>query len=223
MQLKTKLKIIFGIIAALVLFFSGFAAHAMLTKPEKYEVPEETVVEKTHFRTAFIEEVRTKQELITLEVDLSEEIVLDDSWTNWDIFKKNQQIEYKATGLFTVDLGEIEDDSILIDDERKIVQVKLSAPTVKSVQLDEDKTEYFAVENGLLRSTSEIKLTASEQQKLMKQIKAVMLEEMNSLELTEQAKESARASVTHLYQSILQKVDAGDYTVEVIFDEKLDR
>ncbi len=216
----------------MVLFLGGFDVHKMLSKNEadKSLVPiymeapptKSTIVEKTNIRTAFIEEIKTRQELITLEVELSEEIVLDDTWIDWDIFKKNQQIIYKGTGLFTVDLGAIEEDSILIDDERKIVQVKLSSPTIKLIQIDENKTEYFAVENGLLRSSSEIKLTTSEQQTLMLQIKAAMLEEMNSEELTEQAKEDARTSIARLYQKILQEVGAGEYTVEIIFEKVLD-
>lgn len=225
MIIKTITKFVIGSAMVLVIFAGGFILSSASQKPDEVRVPvyieqppqEATIVEKTHFRDSLIENITAKQELITLEVDLSEEIVLDDTWINLDIFKKNQRIIYKGVGLFTVDLSEINGDSILVDDGRKIVQVKLSPPSVKSVQIDENRTEYFTVENAIFRSSKEVKLTSSEQQTLMLQVKSTMLEKMNEVELLSSAEDSARESISSLFGAILNELDAGDYTLEVIF------
>jgi hypothetical protein len=45
-------------------------------------------------KETLVNEIQQKQELITMEIQMTEKITLDDSWGNLSIFKKVQSINY---------------------------------------------------------------------------------------------------------------------------------
>lgn len=181
------------------------------TIPEVQEVPKKLITEET-----LVNEIHQKQELITMEIQMTEKVILNDSWGNVEAFKKVQSINYAATGTYIVDLASLKADNINVDDKAKKVNVKVAAPVVKGVSITEEKTEYQTPENGLLRF-GEIKLTPEENQLLLINVKDKMLTKMSEQNFILQAKNASEQTIKALIQSIISNKTTEPYNIEIQF------
>jgi hypothetical protein len=179
--------------------------------PDVQEISKKFMTEET-----LVNEIQRKQELITLEVQMTEKVTLNDSWGSLDIFKKLQSISYSGTGTYTVDLSSLKAENITIDDKLKKVTVKVAPPNIKGVSINEEKTEYQTPENGLLRF-GEIKLTPEENQMLIRNVKERMLNKMSEQDFTSEAKASTERTIKDLIQSIVLSKTTEAYNIEVLF------
>lgn len=199
-------------------FFLGYKA---FVKPEKsketWVVPNiQNISKKFITEETLVNEIHQKQELITLEIDMTEKVILDDSWGSLGIFKKVQSVNYAGTGIYTVDLSNLKAENINIDDKAKNVMVNVAPPAVKTVSIAEDKTEYQTPENGLLRF-GEIKLTLEENQMLLSNVKDKMLKKMSEQDFTSQARNSSEKTINTLIQSIIANKTSEPYTIQIQF------
>lgn len=173
----------------------------------------EALNQKLRLEAAIIESVHTKKELITLEVDVSDTVEWDDSWGSLDIFHKSQRIRFYGTGLYVTDLAQITSDDIRADPEQEILTVSLPKPAMKSVTIDEDKSEYESVEKGWFRFGN-IQLTPEQYNAMYATVKAHMEKQLESPELYQQAEISAQAAAQEIFQLLVNTLDKG-YTVQV--------
>lgn len=180
--------------------------------PDVQEISKKFMTEET-----LVNEIQRKQELITLEVQMTEKVILSDSWGSLDIFKKLQSINYSGTGTYTVDLSSLKAENITIDDKLKKVTVKVAPPTIKGVSINEEKTEYQTPENGLLRF-GEIRLTPEENQMLLQNIKEKMLGKMSEQDFTSEANASTEKTICDLIQSIVLSKTTEAYSIEILFN-----
>jgi hypothetical protein len=199
-------------------FFLGYKAFVSPQKTtETWVVPNVQDISKRFItEEALVNEIHQKQELITLEIQMTENVTLSNSWGNLEIFKKVQGINYSGTGSYTVDLSSLKAENIIIDDKNKNVNVKVASPTIKGVSISEEKTEYKTPENGLLRF-GEIKLTPEENQMLLSSVKDKMLKKMSEQDFTSQAKASSEKTIKNLIQSVISNKTAEPYNIEVQF------
>lgn len=161
-----------------------------------------------------LNELQNKQELIPLELDLTEKVTINDSWGNVDVFKKLQNVYLVAKGIYTLDLSQISSESIHLSDNKKSISIKAPRPLVKVITIDEQKTIYETTQNGILRF-GEIKLTPTEYQTLLSRAKTIMNEKMSSSELYDQAIKSSEWALKSFIKSILG--EETNYTVIVEF------
>lgn len=165
-------------------------------------------------KETLINEIHQKQELITMETQMSEKVTLDDSWGNLSIFKKVQNINYYGTGTYIVDLSTLNPENIQIDNNKKEVTVKVSLPVIKSVNINEEKTEYQTPDNGFLRF-GEIKLTTEESQMMLKNVKDKMLKKMSEQDYVAQASKASEATLINIVQTILQNKTNDKYDINI--------
>lgn len=200
-------------------FFLSFRTFVLPQKSKKvWIVPDvQEISKKFMTEETLVNEIQRKQELITLEVQMTEKVILNDSWGSLDIFKKLQSINYAGTGTYTVDLSSLKAENITIDDKLKKVTVKVAPPTIKGVSINEEKTEYQTPENGLLRF-GEIKLTPEENQMILRNIKEKMLGKMSEQDFTSEAKASTEKTIRDLIQSIVLSKTTVAYSIEVLFN-----
>lgn len=98
-----------------------------------------------------INEVRNVNKIIPLEVELSESIVLDDSFGDLEVFKKSKKLTFFATCSYSMDLSKLNKNDIIIDKDKQSVTINLPNPEIFSININEDKTVYSEPELGILR------------------------------------------------------------------------
>lgn len=150
-----------------------------------------------------IKKIEQKQKLITTEVAISEKVTIDNSWGNLDILKKVQNISFTGTGIYSVDLSNLKNSNLSINNETKIITLKVSKPQIEAINIDDAKTEY-QTENGLLRF-GEIKLTPEEHETIMENVKKDMNKKMMENNYYNTALSNSKKSIRDMIKSILGK------------------
>jgi len=209
------------ILIVVCISFGFYIGYRLFVAPEKsketWVVPNlQDASKKFITEETLVSQIHQKQELITLEIDMTEKVTLDDSWGNLEIFKKVQSINYVGTGTYVIDLSTLKTENITIDNKDKKITVKSAAPTIKGVTVKEEKTEYQTPDNGLLRF-GEIKLTPEENQMLLRNVKDKMLKKMAEQEFFSQATTSSKSTLIGLIQNIIQNETKNSYNIEIQF------
>lgn len=216
-----KFKIKNTIILILLCTSIGFAlAYFFFISPLKDSKPAEVlypsnVSKKIITKDVLINDIHEKQELITLEVDLSEKMSIDDSWGSFPIFKKITNINYAGTGTYVLSLADIKPDNISMTG--KDITIKIPEPTAKSVNIDKDKTTFEPTENGLLRF-GDTKITPAENAELESAVQEKMLLKMQEPELLNKAKESSTKAVEDFLKSTLSDKVYNQYIIKIIYE-----
>lgn len=180
--------------------------------PDVQDISKKFITEET-----LVNQIHQKQQLITMEVEMSESVILDDSWGTLGIFKKVQNIKYYGTGTFAVDLYNISKNSIKVDNNSRKIYVKVPKPTIKSIIIQSEKTEYQTPENGLLRF-GEIEFSVEENQVLLDNIKEKMRKKLNEEEYIKEASENSKRTLEALIKGITGTSDSTSYEVSIEFE-----
>lgn len=174
------------------------------------------VFKKLKIKDVLVKDIHESQELITTEIILEDTITWDESWGNMDIFKKLQRIHISGTGIYTVDLKNINNESITVDNKLKIINVKIPSPKAKTVSIDEEKTKYESVEKGFLRF-GDIKLLPEEHQIIMQEAKEKMKSTMIDKKNYDKAKGNSEKILKELIKGITQGYIDDEYEISVTF------
>ena len=212
------------LIVAIIFVFGvkvGSTTESPDNKPQKISVSSgvsekevKEVEQKLNLKEIIAEGFVKKSELITSEVSLSQEVVWDESWGDLDMLKKSQTIGFYGKGIYAVDLSRITDEDIIIEpSDNTLITIKLDKPTVKSIEILNNKTSY-TYEKGLFRFGN-IEMTVQQSQLIEQEVKDKMLEKMQSEPLYSASLETARESVRDLFKNILSSVNEVNYIVSV--------
>ena len=172
-----------------------------------------TIIKKLKVEDAFINKVSQKQELITMEVELSQEVEWDDSWTE-NLFLKRQRITFFATGKYSTDLNTITAEDITYDHDRELIHLLIHKPEISSIEIDEMKTLIERTETGIFRF-GEVSLTSVEYNQILHMAKTQMRQAMLDGELMRQAEENTLNSVEALYSEFLESSGFGTYKIQL--------
>lgn len=173
---------------------------------------------KFQLQESIVNGMSKKMEFIPLEVDLTEKIIIDESWGQLAVFKKLQNIEYFGKGIYAIDLSTITKDSVIVDTNNNAITIYISKPFVKTCSLQEEKTLFQSTEKGLLRF-GEITLTSQEQMTINKEVNERMMERMKDKELNSKAMESSKIMIRDFVLSLSEALIPQPY--EVIIEFKL--
>lgn len=168
-------------------------------------------------RETLINQIQKKQELITLEMEMTEQISVDDSWGNLPVFKKIQNIDFSGTGIYTIDLSSLNNNNIDIDTKTKKITAKVPSPVVKDVSINEDKTKYEDTQKGLFRF-GELKLSPAEYQVIRSNVKEKMITKMGEQDLYKQALTTSSDTIKKLIEGIIQSETQEKYDINVEFN-----
>ncbi|NRS86680.1 hypothetical protein BD780_003905 [Clostridium tetanomorphum] len=165
---------------------------------------------------AIINKIHEKKELIIMEAELSDKVVLDDSWGNFAVFKKITYINFNGKGIYTVDLSKIKAENITMQPNIKTIYINVPKPEIKSITINEEKTSY-ETEKGILRF-GEITLSPAENQIMTQKVKERMKEKLSESDMINKALINTKKSIKEIILSVLNNKDS-DYTI-VVYIEK---
>ena len=171
------------------------------------------IIKNLKLEDAFVNKVMQKQELITMEVELSQEVEWDDSWTE-NLFSKKQRITFFSTGKYSTDLNTMTAEDVSYNHEQEIIRLSIQKPEISSIEIDEMKTLIERTETGIFRF-GEISLTSTEHNQILLAAKNQMRDAMLEEKLMKQAEENTIRSVQALYTDFLQASGFGNYKIQI--------
>lgn len=152
---------------------------------------------------SLLNEVKSVNKLIPLEIELTQSILIDKSYWDLDVFKKCKTITFFANCSYSVDFSTLNSKDILLDNENKNITIYIPKPEIFSININEDKTHYSEPELGLLRF-GDIQLSSEEFGNLRLQLHEAFKEKMlNDTELKTQAVTNTKQSLESLIFNLI--------------------
>ena len=197
-----------------ILFAQPPAPEVHYSTPEDLEEPAGPGYTALDFQNAVLGEASEHQELVVMEQPVQMTTTVTKSGLgNLSVFRKTKTITYYGTGVFTVDLKDLDKDHILVDEKKQTVTLKVPKPTLQYLEPDYEKTEFEDTDKGLL-AWGDLALTAEQQNEIEKSIDAQMREFLSQAEVQAQAEEFARMKVWDTFQPLVTAVSP-EYKVDV--------
>lgn len=159
-----------------------------------------------------INEIKNTNKIIPLEVNLSKTITIDKSWGDLDVFQKYKRIKFFANCSFYIDLSSLKEEDIIMDKNKKILNVTIPPPKIFTIDIIRDKTIYEDSSNGLLRF-GEVKLTSEEFELIQGEVYKSFEGTLNDTEIYEKALSNSKISLTNL----LKKFIDNDIEINISF------
>ena len=181
----------------------------------EYVVDNSAAIRRLVLEEAVINGFAGAQRLIVMDVDLSENVIIDASFASCDVFRIAQEVTFHATGVYTTDLGLLSTGDIIFDEYRRNIMVRLPRPVIDSIAIHEEHTIFHSVERGALRF-GDIRLTAAEQNEITRQVKESMRLRLQ-LDMMPQAEAYTKWSVEGLMRKFLAAADAQEYSITIVW------
>ena len=154
--------------------------------------------------------------LIVYTAELSEIVSMADE--GWGGFKWNstyQEAKYFGQAEYTVDLSQLSEEDFIVNNEQKILSVRIPYAVLSPINILNDKTQFKDTEKGWL-GPKEVKITSEELNKIMLEIEEKMKAQLIDENIMAKANEEAKVVVAELLTATIQAVDP-EFTVVVVF------
>lgn len=161
---------------------------------------------------SIINEIKSVNKIIPLEIDLSETIIIDKSWGEFSGFEKFKKIKFFATGSYSVDLSNISQKDIKVNKIKNEIELTLNPPEVFSIDLDNDKTIYEEVNNGIFRF-GDVTLTTEEYGVIEREVSNRFEKKMKDSEVYDKATLNTTLALEKLINEFTQSTSS----LKVIF------
>lgn len=130
-------------------------------------------------------------------------------------FEKSQKVSYTGLGRYLVNLDDLEESSVVDDEENKILTIKIGHAYLESVEIDPYKIKADEVEEGFF-ARGNIKLSVEDYNTIEKTIKSKMEEKLKTAQLGQEADEVALKMVKEIYEPVIKAIDE-EYEVRIEF------
>lgn len=154
--------------------------------------------------------------LIVYTAELSEVVSMADE--GWGGFKWNstyQEAKYFGQAEYTVDLSQLSEKDFIVNNEQKILTVRIPYAVLSPINILNDKTQFKDTEKGWL-GPKEVKMTSEELNKIMLEIEEKMKAQLIDENVMAKANEEAKVVVAELLTATIQAVDP-EFSVVVVF------
>ncbi len=154
--------------------------------------------------------------LIVYTAELSEVVSMADE--GWGGFKWNstyQEAKYFGQAEYTVDLSRLSEEDFIVNNEQKILTVRIPYAVLSPINILNDKTQFKDTEKGWL-GPKEVKMTSEELNKIMLEVEEKMKAQLIDENIMAKANEEAKIVVAELLTATIQAVDP-EFTVVVVF------
>ena len=177
-------------------------------------LPDETMgYSKFDFSNAILGESREKSDFVVLEQDVTVTSRVSQALANLALFEKSQIIRSYGTGVYTVDLSQLDEQDVSLDEAARSVTVVIPHARLSYVTVDVEKTEYEETKKALF-AFGEIKLTNEQLGLLQQSIEDAMRAELSTPEMLDEADAAAVEQVQKLFLPLVQPV-AAEYSVAI--------
>ena len=168
------------------------------------------------FKDAVAGKATKQKQLVVMEQDLHETTTFTQAGlANLSIFSMYKDVTYYATGVYTVDLQNIDQYHITVDDDTKTVTILIPHAVLQYVTPDLSKTEFEDTSKGDL-AFGDIELTAEEQNQLEQSVINTMTDTFNEETYTTLADKYAKLSTWEIFQPIVSSVSP-EYKADMKF------
>ena len=153
--------------------------------------------------------------LIIYTAQLSEAVSLaDEGWGGFKWTSTYQEAKYIGQAEYTVDLSRLSEEDFILNNELKILTVRIPYATLSPINILDDKSQFKDTEKGWL-GPKEVELTPEQHTALMLQVKEKMKAQLIDQDIIAKANEEAKHAVTELLSATVRSVDP-DFTVVVV-------
>lgn len=154
--------------------------------------------------------------LIVYTAELSETVSLANEGLGG--FKWNstyKEAVYHGTAEYTVDLSQLSGDDFIVNNEQKILTVRIPYAVLSPINILDDKTQFKDAEKGWL-GPKDVEMTPEDHSKLMVEVKEKMKAQLIDENIMTKANEEAKTVVSELLTATIQSVDP-EFTVVIVF------
>ena len=130
-------------------------------------------------------------------------------------FSKYQLITYNGKAVYTVDLSGLTADDITLDEETKVVTMKVPEPQLEPINIPSENIQFGEIEKGAL-AFGNIKLTPEQQAEVETEAKNRMLEKLEAENVAGEAKIAAEHSIWEIFQPMISNLSS-KYKLKVEF------
>lgn len=153
--------------------------------------------------------------LIVHTARLSETIsIASEGLGGWAWTSAYQEIVYEGDAQYTVDLSGLTEEDFLVNNEQKILTVRIPYAVLSPINIPADQIKFRDVESGWA-APKDIRLTAEESAQLMIQVSERMKAKLIDENIMAVANENAKTVVAELLAATVQAVDP-EFAVVVV-------
>ena len=117
--------------------------------------------------------------------------------------------------MYTVDLSTIRKGDIVVDDENKVITLRIPHATQEEINIPEDQIQFGDTTKGLL-AFGDIKMTIEQAAGVQREARNRMQQKLDDEKVLETADRFAILSVWEIYSPLIKNV-AKNYSLEVQF------
>lgn len=153
--------------------------------------------------------------LIVYTAHLSETIsIASEGLGGWEWTSAYQDIVYEGDAQYTVDLSQLSDEDFLVNNELKILTVRIPYAVLSPINIPADQIKFHDVQKGWA-APKDIRLTAEESAQLMIQVSNKMKAQLIDENIIVLANENAKIVVAELLSATVHSIDP-EFTVVVV-------
>ncbi len=168
------------------------------------------------FADAILGKNEQMKKLEVYETEISDAATITDTGlANLKMFTKSQIITYNGYATYTVDLSDIDNDSISFDEDNKEITLLIPHAKLEKINIPSEEIEFGDTSKGLL-AWGDIKMTAEASAEVQTTAKEKMKKKLEETNQQESADRFAKLSVWEIYQPVVTGVSS-DYKLEVDF------
>lgn len=153
--------------------------------------------------------------LIVYTAELSETVSLaSEGFGGFKWTSTYQEAKYYGLTEYTVDLSQLSEEDFLVNNESKILTIRIPYAVLSPINILDDKTQFKDAQKGWL-GPKDVELTPEEHTKLMLEVKEKMKAQLIDQDIMAKANEEAKSTVTELFSATVQSVDP-EFSVVVV-------
>lgn len=153
--------------------------------------------------------------LIVHKAELSETVSLgDEGWGGFKWTSTYQKAVYYGVAEYTVDLSLLTEADFIVNNELKILTVRIPYAVLSPINILNDKTQFYDPERGWA-GPKNVKLTGEQLNEVMIEVEEKMKAQLIDKNIIAEANEDAKRVVAELLAATVHSVDP-DFTVVVV-------
>ncbi len=188
----------------------------------EYIDPDTIVLNNSGAKVSFSEVIlsgpQETRKLVVMEQEAEVSATIDKSKIknlDFDIFKQNQTVRYKAKGSFIVNLDSLKPEDIVDDRDSKTLTIRIKHPELDTIEIDPHKISIGEQRNGFL-AFGKLELSVNDYVALEQELQGKLKTRLDISANGQEADDNALEMVKAIYEPVVHAIDP-DYKVVIEF------
>lgn len=167
------------------------------------------------FQEPIIQTHGKESRLIVHTAELSQQVSLaNEGWGGFKWTSTYQDAVFQGIAEYTVDLSQLSEENFMVNNELKILTVKIPYAVLSPINILDDRTQYYDPERGWAGPKA-VEMTPEDYSKVMMEVKEKMKAQLIDQNIVAEANEDAKTVVAELLAATIHSVDP-EFTVVVV-------